>query len=271
MSVVLVTGASTGFGRLTVEALAERGHRVFAGIRDPHGRNETAAKDLTAIGVRVIELDVTDQDSADRAIAELLTETGHLDVIVNNAGGIFVGPVEAFTAEQVQRQFDVNTLGAVRVNRAALPHLRAQGSGALIQIGSIAARVTVPFSGLYAASKAALAALTEAWHDELAPFGVESVIVDAASYPTNIGANATFGQADAYTAAFGAYVAAISAQPAGDPDEVAAAVVRLVETPDGQRPRRTVIGPAAQVEAVTALNREAERAAHAVTAAMGIR
>ncbi|HWS36475.1 MAG TPA: SDR family NAD(P)-dependent oxidoreductase, partial [Actinoplanes sp.] len=90
MSVVLVTGASTGFGRLTVEALNDRGHRVFAGIRDPHGRNTTATQELTAIGVRVIDLDVTDQDSADRAITELLAETGRLDVIVNNAGGIFV-------------------------------------------------------------------------------------------------------------------------------------------------------------------------------------
>ncbi|SDS97044.1 SDR family NAD(P)-dependent oxidoreductase [Actinoplanes derwentensis] len=271
MSVVLVTGASTGFGRSTVESLAERGHQVFAGFRDVQGRNEKAAQELTAAGVRVVELDVTDQDSADRAIAEVLTRAGRLDVIVNNAGRIFVGPVEAFTAEQVQDQFNVNALGAVRVNRAALPHLRAQGSGALIQIGSIAGRVTVPFSGLYAASKAALAALTEAWHDELAPFGVESVILDAASYPTNIGANATFGQSDPYAASFGAYVAAISTQPVGDPREVVDAVVTLVETPNGERPRRTVVAPVVQFDAVTALNQVAEQTAVTVATAMGVR
>ncbi|GAA1654823.1 SDR family NAD(P)-dependent oxidoreductase [Actinoplanes couchii] len=271
MSVVLITGASTGFGRATAEALASRGHQVFAGIRDIHGRNEKAKTDLTALGVRVIELDVTDQQSADRAITELLAEAGRLDIVVNNAGGIFVGPVEAFTAEQVQQQFDVNTLGAVRVNRAALPHLRAQGSGALIQIGSIAARVTTPFAGLYAASKAALAALTEAWHDELAPFGVESVILDAASYPTNIGNNATFAQAEPYAEAFGAYVAGVSAQTPGDPAEVTDALVALVETPAGQRPRRTVVAPAPQFEAITVLNRTAAEVAVAFKTATGIK
>ncbi|HWS39211.1 MAG TPA: SDR family NAD(P)-dependent oxidoreductase, partial [Actinoplanes sp.] len=154
---------------------------------------------------------------------------------------------------------------------AALPHLRAQGSGVLLQIGSIAGRVTTPFAGLYAASKAALAALTEAWHEELAPFGVESIILDAASYPTNIGANATFAQSEPYAAAFGAYVGAISAQPVGDPGEVAAAVVALVETPAGQRPRRTVIAPAEQATAVGLLNRTAAEVALAVKAGMGLR
>lgn len=264
MSVVLVTGASTGFGRLTAEALAGRGHQVFAGIRDIHGRNQKANTELTTIGVGVIELDVTDQDSADRAITELLAAAGRLDVIVNNAGGIFAGPVEAFTAEQVQRQFDVNTLGAVRVNRAALPHLRAQGSGLLLQIGSVASRVTTPFSGLYAASKAALGALTEAWHEELAPFGVESIMLDAASYPTEIGTNATFGQSEPYAESFAAYFASVAAQTPGDPREVSDAVVTLIETPKGRRPRRTTVGPVAVTEALTALNRAAEQAATAV-------
>jgi NAD(P)-dependent dehydrogenase (short-subunit alcohol dehydrogenase family) len=282
--VVLVTGASTGFGRLTAETLARRGHRVFAGLRDIAGRNRTAAGELTAlaaaerIGLHVVELDVTDQSSADRAVAAVIAEAGRLDVVVNNAGGIFAGPVEAFTAEQAQRQLDVNVLGAVRVNRAALPYLREQGTGALIQIGSVAARVTVPFSGLYAASKAALAALTEAWHDELAPYGVESVALDPASYPTNIGVNATMpadpDRLAPYGTAFGGYVAALTDRAAttvaGDPREVSDAVVALVETPNGKRPRRTVVAPAAQREAVEALNRAADAAAVAVAADMGV-
>ncbi|MFC7533580.1 SDR family NAD(P)-dependent oxidoreductase [Actinoplanes sp. GCM10030250] len=281
--VVLVTGASTGFGRLTAESLARRGHRVFAGLRDVTGRNRKAAAELTALAsaegvdLRVVELDITDQASADRAVGAAVEAAGRIDVIVNNAGGIFVGPVEPFTAEEVRRQFDVNVLGALRVNRAALPQLREQGSGALIQIGSVAARVTVPFSGLYAASKAALAALTEAWHDELAPFGVESVILDAASYPTNIGVNATMpadqDRLAPYGSAFGGYVAAISGraeETIGDPREVSDAVVRLVETPEGKRPRRTVIAPPAQHRAVEALNRAADDAAVAVAADMGV-
>ncbi|WP_305786953.1 SDR family NAD(P)-dependent oxidoreductase [Symbioplanes lichenis] len=278
--VVLVTGASTGFGRLTAEALARRGHRVFAGLRDVRGRNQRAAAELAALegaDLRVVEIDVTDQASADRAVTEVIGAAGRLDVVVNNAGGIFVGPVEPFTAEEAQRQFDLNVFGALRVNRAALPHLRRQGAGLLLQIGSLSSRVTVPFSGLYAASKAALASLTEAWHDELAPHGVESVILDAAPYPTNIGANATLPadqeRMGAYGEALGGFMAAITspqqANP-GDPAVVAEAVVRLVEAPEGKRPRRTVVAPAAQFEAVEALNRVADSAAVAVTADMGI-
>ena len=282
--VTLVTGASTGFGRLTAEALARRGHRVFAGLRDVRGRNAGAAAELAAFAaaesadLRVVELDVTDQVSADRAVAAVLAAAGRIDVVVNNAGGIFVGPVEPFTVEETQRQFDVNVFGALRVNRAALPHLREQGGGVLIQIGSVAARVTVPFSGLYAASKAALAALTEAWHDELAPFGVESVILDPASYPTNIGVNATMpadqDRLAPYGAAFGGYVAAIvshaESTPGSDSREVADAVVKLVETPNGKRPRRTVLAPAAQQEAVEAFNRAADATAATVAGDMGV-
>ncbi|MEV6932730.1 SDR family NAD(P)-dependent oxidoreductase [Dactylosporangium sp. NPDC051485] len=278
--VVLVTGASSGFGRLTAQSLARRGHRVFAGVRDVRGRNEKAAAELAAIegvDLRVIELDVTDQESADRAVEEVIAAVGRLDVLINNAGGIFVGPAEAFTAAQVQAQFDVNVLGAVRMNRAALPHLRRQGRGVLIQIGSAAARVTVPFSGLYAASKAAVAALTEAWHDELAPHGVESVILDAASYPTSIGVNATMAadqeRMAIYGDAFGGYVAALTARSAeigGEASEVSDAIVQLVETPDGKRPRRTVVAPAAQYEAITAFNRAAEATATAFAADTGI-
>ena len=281
--VVLVTGASTGFGRLTAEALARRGHRVFAGLRDVGGRNEKAAAELTAfasaagVDLRVVELDVTDQASADKAVGAVVDVAGRIDIVVNNAGAIFVGPVEPFTAEEAQRQFDVNVLGALRVNRAALPHLREQGAGALIQIGSIASRVTTPFSGLYAASKAALASLTEAWHDESAPFGVESVILDAAPYPTNIGANATMPAAQdrlaPYGTVFGGYVTAVTGhqgQAPGDPAEVSDAIVRLVETPDGKRPRRTVVAPAVQREAVEAVNRAADSTAVAVNTDMGI-
>ncbi|MBL7260553.1 SDR family oxidoreductase [Paractinoplanes lichenicola] len=272
--VVLVTGASSGFGRLTAEALARRGHTVFAGLRDVAGRNAQAAAELSG-SMRVVELDVTDQASADRAVSEIMAAAGRLDVVVNNAGGIFPGPLEAFTAEEAQRQFDVNVLGALRVNRAALPHLRARGRGLLLQIGSIAGLVTTPFTGLYAASKSALESLTEAWRHELAPFGVESVIVDAASYPTNIGHNAAL-PADAerlgvYGEAFGGFTNAIvqrSTEAGGDPREVADAVVKLIESDN--RPARTVVGPAGQVEPALTLSRASAEAAERMGAAMGV-
>ena len=283
MKTVLVTGASTGFGRLTVEALARRGHQVFAGLRDIDGRNAEAAAELTAlaeteaIALHVVELDVTDQSSADRAVQQVLDTAGHLDAVVNNAGLIFPGPLEAFTAEEAQRQFDVNVLGALRVNRAALPYLRGRGSGVLIQVGSVSSRVTLPYSGLYAASKAALGSLTEAWQHELAPFGVESVIIDAAPYPTNIGANAVMPADQATMAAygegFGRFVTQLSGpqmQNPGDPSAVSDAIVTLVETPDGRRPHRTVVAPPPQAEAVQALNTAAAETARTVSADMGV-
>jgi len=283
MTVALVTGASTGFGRLTVEALARRGHTVFAGLRDTGGRNERAAAELTGlaaaegIDLRVVELDVTDQSSADRAVAAVLDAGGGLDVVVNNAGMIFPGPVEAFTAEEAQRQFDVNVLGALRVGRAALPHLRERGRGLLLQVGSVSSRVTVPYSGLYSASKAALGSLTEAWRHELAPFGVEAAIVDAAPYPTNIGVNAVMpadaARMGAYADGFGRFVAELTGlqtQAPADPRAVSDAIVALVEAPEGKRPLRTVVAPAAQRDAVERLNAVAAETARTVGADMGV-
>jgi NAD(P)-dependent dehydrogenase (short-subunit alcohol dehydrogenase family) len=273
---VLVTGASSGFGRLTVESLARRGHRVVAGLREIGGRNEKAAAELTAFAgnLRVVELDVTDQDSVDRAVAGL----DRLDAVVNNAGGIFAGPVEAFTAEEAARQLDVNVLGALRVGRAVLPGLRRQGSGVLIQVGSLSGRVALPFSGLYAASKAALGSITEAWHHELAPFGVESVVVEAASYPTSIGLNATApadaGRMAPYAEAVGGFTQAViksSTEQAADPQVVADAVVELVETPAGRRPLRRVVAHAGQQEPIEAFNRLGAEATRAVAEVMGVR
>ncbi|MFI0421222.1 SDR family NAD(P)-dependent oxidoreductase [Spongiactinospora sp. 9N601] len=283
MTVALVTGASSGFGRLTVETLARRGHQVFAGLRDIGGRNAKAAAELAALAVaeaidlRVVELDVIDQSSADRAVAAVIDAAGRIDAVVNNAGVIFPGPVEAFTAEEAQRQFDVNVFGALRVSRAALPWLRRQGGGVLIQVGSTSSRITVPYSGLYAASKAALAALTEAWHHELAPFGVESVIIDAAPYPTNIGVNAVMpadaARMGAYAEGFGGFVAELSklqTQAPADPRAGSDAIVAVVESPAGERPLRTVVAPAPQRDAIRSLNAAAAEAARVVSADMGV-
>jgi NAD(P)-dependent dehydrogenase (short-subunit alcohol dehydrogenase family) len=284
MRAVLVTGASSGFGRLTVEALARRGHHVFAGVRDVEGRNEktaaalTALADAEALDLRVVELDVLDQASADAAVETVVAAAGRIDAVINTAGRMCAGPVEAFTAEEIHTILDVNVLGAARVARAALPHLRRQGHGALIQNGSLAGWVSLPYTGLYAASKAAIKSLVEAWHHELAPFGVESVIVDAASYPTNIGANAgspaDVDRAAAYHEGFNGFMTdlmtrAMAGTP-GDPRDVAEAFVRLVEAPDGTRPRRTVVGPTAEYEAMQALGFVAEKATETVAAAMGV-
>src|SRR6185369_3359857 len=147
---VLITGASTGFGRDAAERLARRGHRVFATMRDVNGRNSEHRKTLEAmardekLALRVIELDVTSDDSVQRAVYAALREAGHLDAVINNAGYAAVGVTEAYTPEQFSRIFDVNVIGAVRVNRAVLPSMRARRSGLLIHVSSGAGRCSVP-------------------------------------------------------------------------------------------------------------------------------
>lgn len=145
-SVILVTGSTTGFGRLTVETLARQGHRVFAAMRESTGKNARACKELqtlaekTRLALQIVDLDVTDDASVRQAIEYVVRTANRLDVIVNNAGVSYTGPIEAFTLEQVQQQFDTNVFGVIRVNRAALPQMRAQASGLLLQVGSVLGR-----------------------------------------------------------------------------------------------------------------------------------
>src|SRR5260221_1123984 len=128
---ILVTGSSTGFGRLTVETLARQGHAVLAGIRDIAGKNQTIRDELRALAEKehlaldLVELDVTNDSAVDAAVQHLVTATGRLDVVVNNAGVAYTGPIEAFTVEQAQALFNINGFGVMRVNRAVLPQMRA--------------------------------------------------------------------------------------------------------------------------------------------------
>lgn len=183
MSIVLITGAATGIGNLTARTLAATGHTVYASMRDPNGRNAAHAADLqrsaeTAAGeLHVIELDVTSQRSADAAVAGILEHSRHLDVVVHNAGHLYVGYVEAFTPEDIAHLFDVNTIGVHRVNRAVLPHFRSRGQGLLLYIGSTTSVVVPPFMGPYVASKTAADALAQVTAYEVGQLGIETTIV----------------------------------------------------------------------------------------------
>ncbi len=265
---ILVTGSTSGFGRLTVETLARQGYTVFAGMRAVAGKNAPAAEELRALAEReqlalhIIEIDITDDASVEQAIASLVGITGRLDVVVNNAGIAYSGPLEAFTLEQVQQQFETNVFGVLRVNRAALPHMRRQGSGLLLQIGSIAGRLALPFQGLYAATKFALEALTESYRDELAPFGIDAAIIEPGTYPTPIAAKrqnaADTERAALYQAAMDAFTTPFFAENRSatppDPQEVADAVARVIAQPAGERPLHTVVAPVAQRQAPQAIN-----------------
>jgi NAD(P)-dependent dehydrogenase (short-subunit alcohol dehydrogenase family) len=265
---ILVTGGDSGFGRLTVETLARQGYTVFAGMRAVAGKNAPAAEALRALAQReqlalqIVEIDITDDASVEQAIASVVGSTGRLDVVVNNAGIAYSGPLEAYTLEQVQQQFDTNVFGVLRVNRAALPQMRRQGSGLLLHIGSIAGRLALPFQGLYAATKFALEALTETYRDELAPFGIDAAIIEPGTYPTPIAAKhqdaADTQRAALYQAAMDAFNTSLFAENRSatppNPQEVADAVARVIAQPAGERPLHTVVAPVAQRAAPQAIN-----------------
>ncbi|MGC4940459.1 SDR family NAD(P)-dependent oxidoreductase [Kribbella sp. DT2] len=139
---ILISGASSGFGALTARALADAGHTVYAGMRDAAGRNAPAASDAAqyskdnTVDLRTVELDVSSDESARQAVQAVLADQGKLDVLVHNAGHMVTGPAEAFTPEQLANLYDTNVIGAQRLNRAALPHLREQQDGLLMELVS---------------------------------------------------------------------------------------------------------------------------------------
>jgi NAD(P)-dependent dehydrogenase (short-subunit alcohol dehydrogenase family) len=253
--VVLITGSSTGFGRLFVDTLARKGHTVFATMRDPGGRNAKNASEIRSLAekdslpIHVLELDVTDDASVERAVDAAVTKAGRIDVAINNAGYVVSGLAEAVTTEQAQRLMDTNFLGSVRVNRAVLPHMRRQRSGVLIHVSSGAGRVILPSFGFYCASKFALEALAESYSYELAAQGIESVILEPGAYDTPIFGNIVTGADEARTNTYGAVkqipakVNAALSSTAANAQEVADAVLRIIETPAGERQLRYFVSP----------------------------
>ena len=260
MSVILVTGAATGIGNLTARALAADGHIVYASMRDPGGRNAAHADDLLdtakndGTDLRVAELDVQSEDSARRAVTAITGEAGRLDVVVHNAGHLYVGYAEAFTVEDIARLFDVNVLGMHRVNRAVLPHLRERRSGTLLYVGSTTTVSMPPFLSPYVASKAAFDALAQTTGYEASQFGIETVIVmpGAFTHGTEHFPGASHASDQAVAAAYAALdplVARNEEASAGlvapgvddDPATVATEITRILALPAGGKPARSVI------------------------------
>jgi NAD(P)-dependent dehydrogenase (short-subunit alcohol dehydrogenase family) len=257
---VLITGSNSGFGRLTALTLARKGYTVFASMRGVDGKNAEAARVLRAwaetekAALHVVELDVTSDTSVDRAVQHVLATTGRIDVVVNNAGVSTWGLVETFTPAQLQSLFDINLFGVQRVNRAALPSMREQRSGLLVHVTSVMARLAVPVLSPYNASKWALEALAETYRYELAPVGVDSVIVQPGAFPTEIGSKLVFPADPERARGYGANADLPQRVMAGmkpifevpnppDSQDVADAIVGLIEMPAGTRPLRTVVDP----------------------------
>jgi NAD(P)-dependent dehydrogenase (short-subunit alcohol dehydrogenase family) len=256
----VVTGASSGFGRLTAQTLAADGWRVYASMRNVAGKNAPAAEGLRAAGINVVELDVNSDGSVDAAAQHILAEAGSVDVLVNNAGTGFFGIQEAFTPSAVEAQFATNVIGPLRVSRAFLPSMRERKSGLIVYVSSVVGRIIIPFGSIYNASKFALEALAEASSYELAPFGIDVAIVEPGAYPTEIGGKMTGPDDAARLAAYGAVATyaeklseGLAASAEGrDPQEIATAIAQLANAPAGKRPLRIVLPQNDAVEAINA-------------------
>jgi NAD(P)-dependent dehydrogenase (short-subunit alcohol dehydrogenase family) len=240
-------------------------------MRDPVGRNDKNASEIRALAekdalpIHVLELDVTDDASVERAVNAAIAKAGRIDVAINNAGYYLSGLEEAVTTEQAQRLMDTNFIGPVRVNRAVLPHMRRQRSGVLIHVSSGAGRVVLPSVGFYCASKFALEALAEAYSYELAAQGIESVIVEPGQYETSVFGNtvtaADQARTDTYGAAkeFPAKISGALSSTAGNAQEVADAVLRIIETPAGEKQLRYFVSPQNfGVEEINALTKQVQ-------------
>src|SRR3984893_16755607 len=251
---ILITGASSGFGRLTAETLAKSGHYVFAGFRTMDGKKVQVGEGVQKKNIQVLQLDVTDQNSVDLALKRLLEiSMGELDVVINNAGMASAGISESFTPEQVRDLFEVNVFGVQRVIRATLPVLREKRSGLIINVGSILGRVTIPFFGLYGASKYAVEALSDSYRYELSQLGVDVVLVQPSAYPTNMYAAAQQPADEELRKTYGetgevpgkilkTFMTLFQGENAPNSQDVATAIDKIVAMPAGSRPDRVVVG-----------------------------
>jgi NAD(P)-dependent dehydrogenase (short-subunit alcohol dehydrogenase family) len=261
--IIVITGASSGFGALAARALARAGRTVYASMRETTGRNAPRVKEVEKyaaeynVDLRSIELDVSSETSCDAAIQEIIAKNGRLDVIIHNAGHMVFGPAEAFTPEQLAELYDVNVLSTQRVNRAALPQLRKQGRGLIIWVSSSsAAGGTPPYLAPYFAAKAGMDAMAVIYARELTRWGIETSIIVPGAFTggTNHFAHAGSpadkarvaeydagpyaGFADQVRKGFAAIV-----PPDGDASAVADAIVKVVDTAFGERPFRVHIDP----------------------------
>jgi NAD(P)-dependent dehydrogenase (short-subunit alcohol dehydrogenase family) len=262
--IIVITGASSGFGELTARALAKAGHTVYASMRETAGRNkeqvESAAQFAAEnnVNLRTIELDVSSEESVDAAIRRIVADHGRLDVVIHNAGHMVFGPAEAFTPEQLAELYDINVLSTQRVNRAALPQLRRQKHGLIIWVSSSScAGGTPPYLAPYFAAKAGMDAMAVVYARELTRWGIETSIVVPGAFTGGTNHFAHSGRpADKVRVAeyeSGPYKGfaedvmkgfASIVPPDADASAVGEAIVKLVDTPFGKRPFRVHIDPA---------------------------
>ena len=251
---VVITGASSGFGAAAVRAFADRGGRVWGTMRDANGRNAAKKAELEAYapGIAIAEMDVTSDASVADGFAAILAE-GPVDILINNAGIMYIGMTEAYSVAQSHEQMDTNYFGAIRAMQAVLPSMRAAGRGLIINTSSIAGRVSVPFFGTYCATKHALEAYSQSLRYEVAPFGIDIALVEPGPFPSNLLAAgkppalqdvlASYGDlGQVPTAMIDGFAQMLSSDEAPDPQLVVDTYLALADAAPGKRPTRTVVG-----------------------------
>lgn len=252
--VVVITGCSNGFGAAAARTFADAGYQVWATMRDSDGRNAGAREALSSYSERisVLDMDVGEDASVTRAFATILGK-GPVDILINNAGIMYLGITEAFSLAQVQEQMNVNYLGAIRTSQAVLPAMREAGAGLIIQCSSLVGRISPPFFGSYTATKHALEGYSQALRYEVAPFGVDIAIVEPGPFGTGLLAGGETPALEDVSASYGelaqvcadmkaGFAAMFQSDQAPDPAMVVQAYLHLAQCPAGQRPTRTVVG-----------------------------
>ena len=237
-----ITGASSGFGRALAEAALERGESVAATSRRTDGLLYADAHESG----HGITLDVTDAEQRERALSEALERFGRIDVLVNNAGRTQVGAVEETTDDELRALFELHFFAPAALTRAVLPYMRRQRSGAIVQMSSVGGQVTAPGFGAYCATKFALEGLTETLRDEVAPFGIHTMIVEPGAFRTGLfRSDAAYESAEMpeYAETVGPtreYVRTNHGAQPGDPVKAAHAIITALDADDP--PRRLVLG-----------------------------
>lgn len=249
---ILITGASGGFGKLTVLTLLQKGHQVAASMRDIHGKNKNVADELRKAGAKIIEIDVTDDTSVNNGVQKAITDLDGLDVLINNAGLGVLGMQEFFTPADFQKVFDINVFGVQRMNRAVVPYFREKKNGLIVYTSSLLGRIALPFYGAYQSSKWALEALAENYRVELSGFGIENCIVEPGGYPTAFSDNLLRPSDNSREVGYGDFAKVPEAalhnfenvlknNPQQNPQKVADAFAELIEKPKGDKPFRTAV------------------------------
>lgn len=271
--IIFITGTSTGFGKLTTITLAKAGHTVLAGMRDIKGKNEAAAKELSALpNVEVVEIDIANDASVAKAFEQTLDKYGHIDVLVNNAAVSGFGLLEATSIDQIRNMFEVNFYGVVRTYQAVLPSMRKAKSGLIISLTSGASGHTLPFMIPYLASKFGVEAIAEGLQAELAQFNIENVTIQPGVYPTEMNNGSKSGinsdkpeitteYEPVATEMFNAIGAGLFGKMAEfnmNPQTIADGILELISMQDGTRPLRFPLDAIAEGTDIEFINARAE-------------